>query len=150
MLVGWLGTGSGATNVVLTLDVERAVLSVHARWMGQPELELTLDCEHRVVGSHSGALAITGARRGDEPVPLPPSDGRVIVEYVRVPPQPTEDEDDEDETYTMVLWLHPQSYFDDGTELEASQYEVPPEQFRPVVDALKHLTSPWKLGPADA
>lgn len=154
-LVGWEATGSGATRIEVVLDGTRATLHLHGRWMGQAETALVLDCEHRIVGSHAGVLVVRGARCGDTRVPLPPSDGPVWLEYVRVPPQPAEVGSETlvaghaqvPDTFTHVLWLHRYSYFDDGTQLPADAYEVPVEQWRPVVEVLRQFESPWKLSP---
>ena len=156
-LLGLRGTNSGATHVYLTIDGARASVRLHARWMGQRELDVVLDCEHRVLGSHSGALLVDRARTGVDTLPLPPSDGALIIEYVRVPEQPAPLPGSESlpwsagrwtDPYTLVLWLHPDAAYDDGSQLDAQEYEVPPEQFRCVVDALGWLERPWKLGPA--
>jgi hypothetical protein len=52
-------------------------------------------------------------------------------------------------SFTLVLWLHADATFDDGTDLEPDEYDPPAEAFRPVVRALNWLTQPWKLGESD-
>lgn len=128
-LVGWESTNAGGTQVALSLDGDRATIQLHARWMGQAEVELCLDCTHRVLGSASGLLVLISALAGDRAVPLPPSDGPVWFEYVEVPPQPAEigsemmaiASGEVPATFTHLLWLHRYSYFDDGTELDPSE-----------------------------
>lgn len=151
-LVGYRGTNCGETNVALSIDEPRASLRVHARWMGRPELDVVLEGAHRVLGSHSAALVVENARSRGESLLLPPSDGALIIECVRVPSQPAPLPGSESlpwsagrwtSPYTLVLWLHPDAFYDDGTE----SYEGDPEQFRQVVDALRWLERPWKLGP---
>jgi hypothetical protein len=48
--------------------------------------------------------------------------------------------------WTCLLWLHPDSHFDDGTQLPLEDYEHPPSEFAPLVKVLKELEHPWKLG----
>jgi hypothetical protein len=155
-LVGLRETNSGATRVYLAIDDVRATLRVHARWMGRAELDVMFECEHRLLGSHSGALLVANARICGESRPLPPSDGALIIEYVRVPEQPAPLPGSASlpwsagrwtDPYTLVLWLHPDAVYDDGSELAANEYEVPPEDFAPTVEAIRWLAQPWKLGP---
>jgi hypothetical protein len=156
-LAGFVSTNTGRTEVRLDVDGERARLTVWARWMGTPLLDVVLLCQHEATGSHSGALVVVGACRPDEEpgdIPLPPSDGDILLEYVRVPVQPAvyggggmwAVAGEWNEEFTMVLWLHPEAAFDDGTDLEPEEYDVAPELFRPVASALAWLKRPWKLG----
>ena len=121
-LVGFRSTNSGATHINLRIDETRALLRVHARWMGRPELDVELDCEHRVLGTHSGALLVQNARCRGETLPLPPSDGALIIEYVRVPSQRAPLAGSESlpwsagrwtDPYSFVLWLHPDAAYND-------------------------------------
>jgi hypothetical protein len=152
--VGLRGTGCGATHVHLVIDDTRASLRVHADWMGSLKVDVELETEHLVLGSHSGALLIHRARTDDKPLPLPESDGPLIVEYVRVPAQPAPLPGSATlpwsggrwtDPYTLVLWLHPSAVC---SALEPDYDEVHPKQFRPVVEAIRCLERPWKLGPA--
>lgn len=157
-LAGFVATKSGRTDVILELAGGEASLTVTSRWMGSEPLDIVLVCRHKATGSHSGALIVRSAHRvdADEPVPLPPSDGAIVIEYVRVPPQdaPLAGNDTMSvvghwtDPFTMVLWLHRDAAFDDGTDLDPDNYDVPPESFRPVAEALARLERPWKLAPA--
>lgn len=157
-LAGFVATKSGRTDVILRLAGDEAFLTVTSRWMGSDPLELVLVCRHKVTGSHAGALILRSAHRvdADEPVPIPPTDGAIVIEYVRVPSQeaPVAGSDTMSvvghwtDPFTMVLWLHRDAAFDDGTDLDPGEYDVPPESFRPVVRALGWLERPWKLAPA--
>jgi hypothetical protein len=130
-------------------------VEIRAQWMGSEALELVLLCRHHVSGTHSGALTVESARRAasSDEVPLPPSDGPIILEYVRVPAQPAPHAGSESmamvgqwtDPFSMVLWLHRDATIDDGTDLEPDEYDVDPAAFRPVVDALDWLRRPWKL-----
>lgn len=146
VLTGVVATGSGRTRVRVSFAPEdRVLVEVLARWMGdEAALDVVVRCRHEPRGSHSGIFIVEGAFAAEtnDPFDLPPSDGPIILEYVRVPPQTTGD----GETFTMVSWLHPDAAFDDGTDLEPDDYDVSPERFRPVARALGCLARPWKLG----
>jgi len=126
--------------------------------MGQEAFAIELVCRHEAHGEQGGALVVEGAQRADslDTLPLPPSDGPLVLEYVRVPAQeaPLAGSDAMavvgrwTSPFTMVLWLHRDAEFDDGTDLSPDEYDLPPEQFGPVVTALHSLVRPWKLGPA--
>jgi hypothetical protein len=141
--------------VHFAIDDGRASLRVHARWMGQVELDVTLEGEHRILGSHSGALLIEQALMRRDSLQVPESDGPLIIEYVRIPPQAAPLPGSESlpfsggrwtDPYSLVLWLHPDAYCH---ELHDDRDDaVHPKRFRPVVDALRWLERPWKLGPA--
>jgi hypothetical protein len=157
-LRGYKATGSGGTEVILHLSAERARLTLLSRWMGDnPTLHVELECRHRVLGSHYGVLVLERARslEPEQALTLPPSDGVITLEYVRVPLQKNEFAGNDtmamvgtwNDVFSMVLWLHPDAMFDDGTDLDPSEYEVPIESFRPVARMLKWFDSPWKLGP---
>ncbi|MEO8702835.1 MAG: hypothetical protein ABI867_22515 [Kofleriaceae bacterium] len=135
-----IGTGSGRTSVTLELDGERAVIVVESRWMGQAPLVITFACAHR----RPGMIRIESAASGETAVPLPPNPDGLYVQYVRVAAQP-DPFDQEADPFTMVAWLDPEAYFDDGTQLSIGEYEHPPESFKPAVDALVWLERPWKL-----
>ena len=142
---GYRATGTGSSQVVLEIDGATATLVVSARWMGSPSLEVVLRCEHRPTGDWSGALHLVGAD-GHE---LPPSPDPLLVEYVVVPEQPIgpgSEELETNQTFTHVVWLHPQSVYDDGTQLGPEEYDVPIARFATVARALAELEAPWKLG----
>src|SRR5512134_3535705 len=88
-LTGFVGTNCGSTELVLVLHATSGELRARAQWMGDAQpFELTLVLRRVSVGSHSGALVIESAHdREGRFVPLPPSDGKIVLEYARVPPQ---------------------------------------------------------------
>jgi hypothetical protein len=154
-LTGFVATGTGKTELALELSETRAVLQFHARWMGTEPIELALELESIAIGSHSGVLALAAARLpGGTAVPLPPSDGPLLLEFVRVPPQHTAHAGSDvmavvgrwTEAWTLLLWLHADAAYDDGTQLPPGDYDDPPEAFAPVVRVLRELERPWKLG----
>lgn len=144
---GFVSTGVGTSELVLILD-EQATVRLTTRWMGQAPLDVTLHARHQVIGSRSGALFIIDATDGEgRAVPLPPSDGAIVLEYAKVDePQPAiELVGISADAWSVLLWLHPNSYFDDGSDLPADQYECSPDAFAPVVRMLRELERPWKL-----
>jgi hypothetical protein len=155
-LVGFVATTAGKTEITLELRGDRATLRVHSQWMGDAEpFELALALTHGVRGSHSGVLVVTAAQLPDHTaVPLPPADGPLILEYARVPPQRSEDAGSDvmavvgrwTDPWTLLLWLHANAMYDDGTQLPLEDYADPPEAFAPVVRVLRELERPWKLG----
>lgn len=156
LLTGYVATGAGRTELKLALTDDTATLTFYSRWMGDREpfvLEVAL--RRQATGSHSGALIVESAKQGDRAVPLPPSDGPIIVEYARMPQPQPEGISGSDTMYaagyrtsdwTCLLWLHPDSHFDDGTQLPPEEYEHPPSELAPLVKVLKELEHPWKLG----
>lgn len=139
-----LGPGYGAT------------VKVRANWMGSDDkLDLTLRCRQLKRGSHYGVLSIEGAQSASgEDVPLPPSDGEILLEYVRVPEQANpfagcdtmEMVGSWNERFRAVIWIHQGAEWDSGTDLPVEEYDVPPARFAPVVRALRWLELVWKLG----
>jgi hypothetical protein len=129
-LTGFVGTGSGSTWMELELFAARAVLRFHSRWMGDEQpLEVSFILRHRVLGSHSGALVLEAAcgSKDSKPLPLPPSDGPIVLEYARVPPQSAELPGSDvmavvghwTDPWSLLLWLHADAMYDDGTQLPA-------------------------------
>jgi len=154
-LRGFVATGSGQTTVELELAADRATLHFHSQWMGDAApFELSLALHHTIVGSHSGALKIESARIADRAVPLPPSDGPILLEYARVPAQPAGPAGSDvmavvgrgTDPWSLLLWLHADAAFDDGTQLPVEEYDPPPSELAPVVKVLRELERPWKLG----
>lgn len=153
-LTSYVSTGAGSTRMELDLFESRAVLHVRSRWMGQPALDVAFALRHRVLGSHSGALVVETAQERGNPIPLPPCDGPLVLEYARVPPQPSKYAGSgtmamvgaSTDPWTLLLWLHPDVMYDDGTQLPPEEYDAPPDDFAPVVRALRELERPWKLG----
>lgn len=152
---GYQETGCGSTHLLLELPAgPGAKICLRADWMGQEKIEVELLCRHMPQSDHYGVLLLDGATSGGSACPLPPSDGAVCLEYVRIPPQKAGQSGSDtlaacgrwNQDFVLVLWIHAQSYYDDGTQLEPHEYESPPESFQPVVRALTWLQSPWKLG----
>lgn len=151
---GHQATGCGSTSLKLEFHPqELACLHLRCHWMGAPEQQIELRFRHRPQSEHYGAMWLEEARVSDRECPLPPSDGPICLEYVRVPRQQAQEAGNDtmavaghwNEHFALVLWVHPNSYYDDGSELDPSEYEEGPEAFQPVVGALKWLNSPWKL-----
>jgi hypothetical protein len=156
-LEGTVGTNCGKTTIRVRFCEEGTCeLSVWSGWLSDTPLDVTFTCLHTPAGSHYGFLVIERAVDGESgaDVALPPSDGALVVEYVRVPTQHVSGAGSDAMSFsgwwttdfTMVLWLHPDAAFDDGTALEESEYDVPPEQFKRAAEALHWLVKPWKLG----
>jgi hypothetical protein len=144
-LLGSVATGCGHTRLTLSLGDSHAELRVSSDWMGQEPLDVRLRLQRTALGSHSGQLAIERAiDASHQDLALPPSDGRIVLEYARLDsPQPG---DSEDERWTFLIWLHPHSYYDDGTQLPTEEYDQPPAKFAAVVRVLQMIEHPWKLG----
>ena len=153
---GIFATNCGLAKVRLVLADGKGSVNVTSRWMGdEPALDVTFRCRHNRLGSHSGSLVIEHAEDGatNEELVLPPSDGALVVEYVRV----TRQIDDRagsasmassggaTKEFTVVLWLHRDAIFFDGTEPEHDPADSP-ETFHTTLRAIRWLTRPWKLG----
>ena len=112
--------------------------------MGQEPLAVVLRCAHHATGSCSGVLELTGA----DGHALPPAPEPIVIEYVRVPEQPCASGQPEiatNDAFTHVIWLHPDSMFDAGSDLPAGDYDPPIAAFAQVARALAILAQPWKL-----
>lgn len=141
-LLGEVGTGAGRTTVSVRSAAEDAwEVSVYARWMGDAApLEVTFTCDPLEHSTHYDKLRICSARDAEgADVPLPPADGALVLELIRIPEQAVRD------PFNAVIWLHPQSYYDPGDQLPVDEYDIPPERFRPAARALAYLENPWKL-----
>lgn len=145
-LAGFIGTKNGETQVGLVLDGARAELAVTADWMGQDDVHVVFVCRHEVVSEHSGVLLLESARdEAGAPLKLPESDGDIVVEYLRVPPQPAKHAGCDEMTavgrwtdpYSFVLWLHRETAMAPGDE----DPEVP-EAVHVALDWIHH---PFKL-----
>lgn len=153
-LTAFVGTGAGSTRMTLELLADGATLHFQSRWMGQQPLELVLALRRSVTESHSGALVVQSARTDGKAIPLPPSDGPLVLEYARVPPQRSPRAGsgtmamvgEWTDPWTLLLWLHPEVMYDDGTQLGPDDYDCPPDDFAPVVKVLRELERPWKFG----
>jgi hypothetical protein len=138
-LIGYLASNSGSFRIQVDLGTQHAWLCIVEKWMGSaPPINIVLVCSHQVLGTHSGLLILESAHRPGsmENVPLPPAEGSIAFEYVRVPSQAAFVGDDvlssmEDSpvSYTAVIWLNPAATYDSGTDLPAHAYEVPPSAF---------------------
>lgn len=155
-LEGYTATGCGSTHVTLALDEGGgASVTVRARWMGDDApFEVTLSGRHLKRTAHHGVLAMDRAAGKDGvALEMPPSDGAILLEYVRVPVQEDTIPGNDamayagtwNDAFRAVLWVHPDAMWDDGTQLSPDEYEVPPERFAPVVRALKWIERVWKL-----
>ena len=155
-LESYAATGCGSTTVTMTLEEGGGVsIRVHARWMGSPPFDVTLRARHLTRTEHHGVVALESAEQtGGAALELPPSDGEILLEYVRIPVQ-------EDlipgnaamaaagtwnDHFSAVLWVHRDADWDDGTQMSPEDYDVPIERFAPVAKALGRLERVWKLG----
>ena len=145
-LEGFIATDTGETRVRVGIEGERATIRVSAAWMGREALECTLQCRVQVLGAHAGAFFVEGATgEGGVALELPASEGPIVVEYVRVPAQPSPIAGCDSmaevgkwtDPFTMVLWVHREAAIDHHHDDE--------EHVDPVADALDWIHHPFKL-----
>ncbi|MEL6346221.1 MAG: hypothetical protein AAFV53_24130 [Myxococcota bacterium] len=141
----------------LLLDATEARVQIRSRWMGQDPLAVELQCTHHHLDDLFGVLELIAAKSiSEDPAPytLPPSDGPVLLEYVRLPtPQKGVVAGSDtmyaagawNTTFSLLLWLHPDATFDTGRDLPPEEYDEPVEQFLPVSKGLLWLEQPSKL-----
>jgi hypothetical protein len=146
VLSGFIGTKNGETQVRLVLEGERAELAVTADWMGQDDVHVVFVARHEALSAHAGALVLESARdEAGAPLTLPASDGAIVVEYLRVPPQPAPHAGCTEmatagrwtDPYTLVLWLH--------RETALAPADKDPEVPADVHVALDWIHHPFKL-----
>lgn len=138
-LAGFIGTTTGETRVGLVLHGDHAELAVTAEWEGQDDVHVVFGCRHDPVSPHAGALILESARdAGGAPLPLPKSDGPIVVEYLQVPAQPAKYAGCDEmasagrwtDPYTLVLWLHRET-------------ALAPADEDPGVPAVVHVALDW-------